>query len=184
MKLFKRTIFLTFCSVVFLFCLFSNAQQQNSSFQQQNDFWKKVHFGGAFGLGIGSNYTEVTIAPSAVYPINEYFKAGIGVQGTYIDEKSRFFLLPSYKAYIYGGSLIGLINPIKQIQLSAEIEQLRINVDYSNGTSRNSWNTALFVGAGYRTSSFLTIGVKYNVLHNNKNNIYKEAFSPFVRIYF
>jgi len=182
MKLFKRSIFII--SITFLFCLFSNAQQQNYGFQSQNDFWEKVRFGGAFGLGIGSNYTEVTIAPSTVYPVNEYFETGIGVQGTYVDQKPVFFLFPGYKAYIYGGSLIGLINPIKQIQLSAEVEQLRINVDYSNGTSRNFWNTALFVGAGYRTSSFLTIGVKYNVLHNNKNNIYKEPLSPFVRIYF
>jgi len=180
MKLFKQSIFII--SITFLFCLFSNAQQ-NSNVQQQNDFWDKVRFGGGLGLSIGSNYTGVTIAPSVVYQVNEYLETGIGIQGSYIKEKSQYPMFPDSKAYIYGGSLIALVNPIKQVQLSAEVEQLRINVDYSNGFSRDYWNTALFVGAGYRMQN-LTIGVRYNVLHDNKNNIYKDAFMPFVRIYF
>jgi len=196
MKSFKQSIIIVFCSVIF--CQLSNSQNQNTgSVQQdsvvqqensftknQNDFWKKVRFGGAFAVAIGSSYTSVTVAPSAVYQINKYLATGIGIQETYIDQKAIIPFGTSYKANIYGGSLIVLVNPIRQFQLSTELEQLRINVDYSNGVSGNYWNTALFVGAGYRISSFLTIGIKYNILHNNKNNIYKEAFSPFVQIYF
>ncbi len=42
---------------------------------------------------------------------------------------------------------------------------------------------ALFVGAGYRNEN-ITIGIRYNVLHKDSDNIYAEAFMPFVRIFF
>ena len=45
------------------------------------------------------------------------------------------------------------------------------------------WNTALFLGAGYRTQN-LTIGVKYNVLHKDNNQVYSQAWLPFVRVMF
>lgn len=53
----------------------------------------------------------------------------------------------------------------------------------SNLSTDNFWNTALFLGAGYRTNN-ATIGIRYNVLHNDNNNIYTTAFMPFVRVYF
>jgi hypothetical protein len=79
--------------------------------------------------------------------------------------------------------LIGLINPIEQIQLSAELEQLRVNATYSDNFKDNFWNTALFIGAGYRTNN-VTIGVRYNVLFKESNNVYNEAFMPFLRVFF
>ena len=45
------------------------------------------------------------------------------------------------------------------------------------------WNTALFLGAGYRNEN-ITLGIRYNILHRDRDNIYAEAFMPFVRIYF
>ena len=85
---------------------------------------------------------------------------------------------------MYGGSVVSLFNPIPEIQLSTELEQLRVNVnlDGSNSNSQNYWNTALFVGAGYRSGN-VTIGARYNVL-DDKNSIYGSAFMPFVRVYF
>ena len=87
---------------------------------------------------------------------------------------------------MYGPSLIVLGNPIPQIQLSAELEQLRVNVDYDDDLgfpNDNFWNTALFLGAGYRTNN-VTIGVRYNVLHDSDKNVYSDVFMPFVRVYF
>jgi hypothetical protein len=87
-------------------------------------------------------------------------------------------MLPTLWWYI-----IGLFNPIPVIQLSAELEELRININL-DGTSSNSqdyWNTGLF-RAGYRSGN-ATIGARYNVL-NDTNNIYGSAFMPFVRVYF
>jgi hypothetical protein len=87
---------------------------------------------------------------------------------------------------MYGGSLIALLNPINELQISAELEQLRVNRSFENALvtdKQDFWNTALFVGVGYRSEN-VTFGVRYNVLHRERANIYAEAFMPFVRIFF
>jgi hypothetical protein len=151
------------------------------SAQQQNSFMDKVQFGGGVGLNFGSGYTDIFLSPSAIYNVNSILAVGLSLQGGYIASKNY------YNTYTYGGSVIGLVNPIPQIQLSAEIEQLRINTTYklANGNhfSDNFWNTGLYLGAGYRSNN-VTIGVRYDVLHNDNKSIYTEAFMPFVRVYF
>ena len=154
------------------------AQQTSMPPQPENQFWKNVQIGGGLGLGFGSGYTDISIAPSAIYNFNEYAALGLGLQYKYLKQKDY------YASHLYGGSIIGLLNPIRQIQLSAELEQLRVNVNLegSNSNSQNYWNTALFIGAGYRSGN-VTIGARYNVL-DDKNSIYGSAFMPFVRVYF
>ncbi len=168
---------------------FSVIYGQMNNITTKNPFWQKVQFGGAVGASFGSGYTDVTLAPSAIYNFNEYFAAGIGLQGSYGKASNR------YEQYVYGGSLIALGNPIPQIQLSAELEELRVDRHFSispllggfdpiQQSSRvNYWNTALFLGAGYRTGA-VTLGVRYNVLYNKSDAIYGQAFFPFVRVYF
>ncbi|MFY0482574.1 hypothetical protein ACI6PS_08205 [Flavobacterium sp. PLA-1-15] len=162
---------------IVIFTLFSSFAYAQNNPLDQGDFWSRVRFGGGLGLGIGSGYTDIMVAPSAVYDFNEYFSAGLGLQGSYV--KSRNF----FESYIYGASVIGLFNPINEIQLSAELEQVRVNLTYDNEFKENFWNTALFLGAGYRAEN-ITIGVRYNVLHDEDRNVYNDAFMPFVRIYF
>lgn len=154
------------------------AQQQSNPFPKtEDDFWKNVQFGGGLGLGFGSDYTNISLSPSAVYNFNEYAALGLGIQYTYLKPKN-------YPATnLYGGSVIGLLNPIREIQLSAELEQLRVNINSNNNTgSQDYWNTGLFLGAGYRAGN-ATIGVRYNVLQDN-TNIYGSTYMPFVRVYF
>lgn len=155
----------------------------NLSFAQDNsaassDFWKKVRFGGAIGMNFGSNYTEVTLAPSAIYDFNRYFSFGVGLRGSYAQEKNY------YESWIYGGSLIALSNPIDFLQLSVELEQLRYNVtnEYPITYEDNFWNTGLYLGAGYFSGN-VTVGIRYNVLYNS-DEIYAEPWLPFVRVYF
>lgn len=145
--------------------------------QDANGISDKVHFGGSLGLNIGSGFTNIVVAPSVIYDVNNYFSAGVGLQGSYVKWKNNF------ESYIYGASLIGLVNPIEQIQLSAELEQLRVNTVYENNFKDNFWNTALFLGAGFRTNN-VTLGVRYNVLFDDKKSVYNEAFMPFIRVYF
>lgn len=186
MNIIKKSTVFSFYFVIFLFFVNSTAQtstNQNSNTKQTSEFWKKVRFGGGLGLNIGSGFTDITLAPSAIYEINEYIATGIGLQGSYIRVKPRNSAFENYEAYTYGGSWIVLVNPIEEIQLSAELEQLRVNVSYDDGFSDDFWNTALFLGGGYRTQN-VTIGIRYNVLHNSNKNIYSEAFMPFVRFYF
>jgi hypothetical protein len=168
---------------VFFFCL--NAFCQDSTRIQKpqtpkSEFWKKVRFGGGLGLNFGNNATSVSIAPSAIYQVNKYFSTGVGLQGSYVSFKN------AYKSYIYGGSLIGLVNPIEEVQLSVDLEQLRVNTTFDSSYSipeTSKWNTALFLGVGY-VSNYVTFGVKYNVLYKKTDNVYGEAFMPFIRVFF
>lgn len=164
-------ILFSYCNIV--------AQQQPLNYNSKSDFWQKVQFGGGIGLGFGSGYTDISIAPSAIYNFNEYVALGLGAQYSYVSQKNY------YDSHLYGGSIIALFNPIRAIQLSAELEELRVNVnlDGSNSDSQSFWNTGLFVGAGYRTNN-VTIGVRYNVLHDNDKRVYSDAFMPFLRVYF
>ncbi|GIZ09342.1 hypothetical protein [Flavobacterium sp. UMI-01] len=166
--------------LLFLFVSFSaSAQFQNRNTANTTDFWDNVQFGGGLGLSIGNGYTDISVAPSAIYNVNEYFSVGIGAQYTYAKQKNF------YTSNLYGASLISLFNPIREIQLSAELEQLRVNVkgNYPYDFSDNFWNTGLFLGAGYRSGN-ATIGVRYNVLFKENNRAYSDAFMPFVRFYF
>ncbi len=178
-----HTILLDFKRILSaIFLLFSTVflaqTSANSHPKSQSDFWQHVHFGGGLGLNIGSDFTDVTLAPSAIYNLNSYVSLGVGMQGSYARVKN------SYESYIYGGSLIGLFNPVEKIQISAELEQLRVNQSFTSSTLKdNFWNTALFLGAGYRTEN-ITIGVRYNVLYNKNDFVYSDAFMPFIRIYF
>lgn len=175
-------VFLTRIAIHIQFLLFFSFLHAQDSLvrPKKSVFWEKVQIGGGLGLGIGSNYTNITVAPSAIYPVNEYFSAGLGVQYSYVKQKGF------YDSHIYGASLITLFNPIREVQLSAELEELRVNNTYtafSPSVKDNFWNTALFLGAGYRNQN-ITIGVRYNVLYKESNNVYSQAWMPFVRVYF
>lgn len=151
-----------------------NATVQNSG----SEFWSHVQFGGGLGLGFGNGSTDISVAPSAVYNFNDYFAAGVGLQYSYFRQKNEF------KSNNYGGSVMGLFNPIPEAQLSVELEQLRVNLAYENmNVTDNFWNTALFLGAGYRMDG-ITIGARYNVLFDKEKNVYGDAFMPFVRVFF
>ncbi len=172
--------FLTKSGFVIALCLcFISASAQND-----DNFWSRVRFGGTIGAAFGSNYTDVTIAPGALYEVNEYYGVGLSIQGTYIQQKNL------YESWLYGGSIINVFNPIPQIQLSAELEQLRVNLDFddsytefSGAQDRDFWNTALFFGVGYRTPN-VTVGVRFNVLFDENDFVYSESWMPFVRVYF
>ena len=162
-----------------LFILFSTSIFAQGNATPACEFWKKVQYGGGVGLNIGNGFTNVSLAPSAKYDFNETISAGVGLQGSYISGNSA-------TSINYGGSLFALANVSEQIQLSADLDQLKVNTTYDSGTgipSRHIWNTALFVGAGFRTGNII-IGGKYNLLFKESDNIYNDAFMPFVRVFF
>jgi hypothetical protein len=185
MKLNVKLLKTFFYALIFLnsAVLFS---QEESIPKSKSLFWQKVQFGGGLGLGIGNGYTNISISPTGFYNVNKNFTAGVGLTGSYVAQESNPSNYNSigYKSTIFGGSLIGLVHPIEEIQLSAEVEQLKVNRKFDTFLNDDSfWNTALFLGAGYRTQN-ITIGVKYNVLHTDNNQIYSQAWLPFVRVMF
>lgn len=166
---------------VFLFAFyFEISAQESTEIKTKSDFLNHVQFGGGLGLGFGNGYADIMVAPSAIYNFNEYVSLGLGLQYNYVKQRDL------YKANMYGGSMVMLFNPIQQMQISAELEQLRVNRTFNDSfgtSSKDFWNTALFLGAGYRNQN-ITFGVRYNILHKDRDNVYAEAFMPFVRIYF
>ena len=185
MKLHAKLLKTFFYTLVFLnsVLLFS---QQDSIPKTKSVFWQKVQFGGGLGLAIGNGFTNVSVSPTGYYNFDKTFTVGVGLTGSYVAQESNpsNFNSIGYKSTIFGGSLIGLMHPIEEIQLSAEVEQLKVNRKFDEFLNDDSfWNTSLFLGAGYRTQN-LTIGVKYNVLHKDNNQVYSQAWLPFVRVMF
>ncbi len=178
----KRT--LLFITLI-LFSVEITAQDNKN---HQSTFFDNVSFGGGFGLSLGNGIFLASISPTAIYNFNEYFSAGPGLHYSYQSARN-------FNTSLYGANFVALANPSPQIQLSAEIEQLRFNInndiivqDVNGATtegnlSEDGWNTALFVGAGYRAGP-ATIGLRYNLLYQEDDNIYATAFVPFVRVFF
>ncbi len=161
-------------SILLLLCGLLNAQQQD------RPFWQNVRFGGGLGLSFGNNITAVNVAPSAIYQFDAQFALGAGLNASYLRRRDV------YNSWILGGSLIGLFNPIPEIQLSAELEQNNVDINFEEtfgSADENYWYTALFVGAGYRTGN-VTFGIRYDLLYDEEESIYADPWLPFVRFYF
>lgn len=186
MKLHAKLLKTFFYTLVFLNSAFLFSQQDSIP-KEKRVFWKHVQFGGGLGLAVGNGFTNISVSPTGYYNFNKTYSVGVGLTGSYVAQEqnpSNFNSL-GYKSTIFGGSIIGLVNPIEEIQLSAEVEQLKVNRNFDDSYFNDDtfWNTALFLGAGYRTQN-VTLGVKYNVLHNDNNAIYSQSWLPFVRIMF
>jgi len=176
-----RIVIKTFL-LVLLFGIFSKLYGQSDlAEKQKSDFWEKVQFGGGFGLSLGTGFTDVTLAPSAIYNLNQYLALGAGLQGSIVSQKEY------YSSAIYGVNTIVLINPVEEVQLSIELEQVRVNNTFRNPTTGtlkdNFWNSGVFVGGGYRMEN-VTMGLRYNLLFNKDKNVYADAMMPFIRVYF
>tara|TARA_R110002033_G_scaffold79931_3_gene131011 strand:- start:37262 stop:37795 length:534 start_codon:yes stop_codon:yes gene_type:complete len=162
-------------SILIFITQFGLGQNHSSS----DDFWDNVRFGGGLGLGFGKDYFNGSISPSAIYQVNDEFATGVQLNFSYAQ-------IYDDTLTAYGGSLIALYNIIPAIQLSGELEQLRINrnLAFDGGNFEdNYWSPALYLGIGYVNRNF-TVGIKYNVLHDDYKSIYSDAFTPFVRVYF
>jgi len=162
-----------FFTVLLLFLCLFNLEAQNSD----SNFWDSVRFGGGFNVGFGNNYTTVAISPSAIYDFSDAFSSGLSV--SYLYSKNKAF---NSTANVYGASAISLYNPFDRFQLSAEFEELNINLN--NGVNNNSyWNPALYFGVAYRNGG-VSVGLRYDVLYKENKSIYSSALTPVFRIYF
>ena len=164
--------------LIFALTYFSAVSQESSGLpKNKSDFWKNVQFGGGLGLNISSGYTDVFLAPSAIYNVNSIVAFGAGLNFNYVASSNYFSSLT------YGVSTLVLINPIPEIQFSVGLNPSRVNYEEKNfgNYSENFWDTSLILGAGYRNGN-VTIGIGYNVLQNDRYDA--EPFVPFVRAYF
>ncbi len=163
-------------------CLvFGFPYSQEQTQKKKSDFWNHVRFGGGVGLNFGDGYFSGTLAPSGIYQFDHQLALGVGLSASYNKQKNL------YNSTILGGSIIGLFNPINEIQISSEFEQLHVNRDFDQNHIGNPddkyWYPALFLGAGYRSGNF-TIGIRYDVLYDDEKSIYSDPWIPFMRFYF
>lgn len=149
------------------------------SYTNNSSFMERVRFGGGLGLGFFNGGFNASLSPTAIYPFSDQFSAGASLNFNYAKFNDD-------KLLAYGGSLLSLYNPIPEIQLSAELEQLRINRSFDafpNTIEENYWSPALFVGVGYSTYN-VTVGLRYNLLFDEDRSIYTNAVLPFIRVFF
>lgn len=167
-------------NIVLFFIIFYTTINTTTAQQNNSSFWNQVRFGGGIGLSFGDGFFSGTLAPSAIYEINNQVALGLGLNGTFNSQKDF------YKSTILGGSIISLFNPADVIQLSAEFEELHVNRKYEsyyNLPNDTYWSPALFVGAGYRSGN-MTLGIRYDLLYDKDKSIYANAWAPFLRFYF
>jgi hypothetical protein len=166
-------------SIGILFFAFITTNAQNAMDSSSKSFANSLRFGGGVGLSFGNNFFSGSLSPFVLHEVNEFLQTGVGLNVSY----SKF---DNSESFIYGGSVMAFANPLPEIQLSAEFEQLNVNrsLDTINGTiEQNYWYPALFLGAGYVNGN-VTFGVRYDVLYDGNKSIYGEAFMPFVRFMF
>jgi len=142
---------------------------------------KKIGFYGGFGLNLSTGYTYLSLQPGLIYHWSEKFKLGAGVQYTYLKSNKSYYGV-NYKYNIYGFNTMALYYPIKQLEVSAEFEDLYVNQNY-NTVQRKFWSPALFAGLGYHYGPVVA-GFKFNFLYDKYKSIYQDAITPFIRIYF
>ncbi len=142
---------------------------------------KKIGFYGGFGLSLGTGYTYFSLQPGIIYHAFEKFKLGAGVQYTYLKSNKSYYGV-DYKYNIYGFNTMALFYPYKELEVSAEFEDLYVDQNFNN-VSHKFWSPALFGGLGYRYGPVVA-GFKFNFLFDPKTSIYQDAFIPFIRIYF
>ncbi|MGB0896183.1 MAG: alpha-ketoglutarate decarboxylase [Flavobacteriaceae bacterium] len=165
--------YLIFTFFVGFYSIILNAQETKS------DFWNKVSFGGGVAVGFGNDYTNIAVSPSGIYQFNDQIALGVGLSGNYSSRKDYF------EATVFGGGILGLFNPIEELQLSVEFEQNNVNLkDKIFNQTSNYWYPALHLGGGYAIGNFGAIGMRYDVLYNERKSVYGSALSPFIRVFF
>lgn len=177
MKFYRSTSIIPrlFIATFFLLSSVSFSQEERTS-----EFWRNVRFGGGIGLSFANGFFSGTLAPAAIYQFQEApFSLGVGLNGTYNSQKNVF------NSTIIGGSVIGLFDPIPEIQASVEFEQLNVNRRFEDNQFRdeNYWYPALFVGIGYMTGN-VAFGIRYDLLYDSEKSIYANAYAPFLRVFF
>jgi hypothetical protein len=173
-------------------CLFSFsvlAQDENAEETPKKFDRSRLFVGGNFGLSFG-NFTFINISPQLGYRFNDFFAAGIGINGQFSQQKYRSGGTILYKDRygVAGMNLFGRFYPIQQgfIQLQPEMNYIwGSRIDYTPQEVKSSLNgkilPSLLAGAGAylpagRAGGFI-IMAQYDLL--NKSDFYPNPSTPY-----
>lgn len=168
-----KITYLLFLNLLISMSVFAQISTNNGSFSDH------IRFGGGFNVGFGNSLTTISVSPSAIYDVSNEFSAGLGLTYVYLKDKSSF----NNTTHLYGGSVLAFYQPINYLQLSTELEQLKI--DQNRDTYNHSqWQTALYVGFEYIAGN-VSMGLRYDLLFDKTKNITQpSAITPVFRFYF
>lgn len=172
----KNTLF---CFIFLSLSTHSYVFAQTGIEQQESRFFDNVRFGGSLGASFSENVFSAFLAPKSIYDFNQMTSAGLGLAGSYTNADN-------YTAHSFSGSIIGILRPIANIQLSSEFEENYVSRSWElEGANKKDsyWYPALFLGAGYTTGP-VTVGIRYDVLYDDQKSIYGSALMPFISVYF
>lgn len=173
-------------------------QAQSSQEKPVPEWREKLVFGGAAGLGFGTN-TNILLAPQVGYRITDNWIAGVGYLFNYTrvrqtwDIYNNFVRLPEpIENTIQGPNVFTNFFPFESIFVGAQAELLTHNLPiYDPLTGDLSFDKrrtpVLFLQGGYRQQlgqrSFVQIGLRINVLHSNESP-YLQSWAPIFLFYF
>lgn len=184
----KRMLLLLTTVCLFSFSLL--AQDENAEETPKKFDRSRLFVGGNFGLSFG-NFTFINISPQLGYRFNDFFAAGIGINGQFVQRKYRFngTLTEKERLGIAGMNVFGRFYPIKQgfIQLQPEMNYIwGNNISYTSQQEvKRSINgkilPSLLVGAGAflpaGRAGGLIIMAQYDVL--NKQGAWPNPGTPY-----
>ena len=151
----------------------TSTQSSNNTNSENSNRWV---FGGNLGLNFG-RFTNITISPRIGYQFSQYLIGGIDVGYTYASVENS-----SQTNMFNGGAFLqpiiqdffGIIN---FMYYAGNQKSLNSSVQFNNTINE----PVLWLGGGYRAriggSAFTTLGMQYNVLHNDKS-IFGQAWQP------
>lgn len=145
-----------------------------SNFSQKNNFWDHVQFGGGFNLAFG-NQTNIGISPTAIYNFNNGFAVGAGLGYMYRE-------ISDFSTNAYSAIIISLYQTNFGIQLSSEFEYYFASQTDSFGTFKTDF-PALHFGIAYVRGG-LALGIRYDILYNERKSIFASPISPVIRFFF
>jgi hypothetical protein len=108
----------------------------------------------------------------------------VGLNYSYSELDADLPFIQDYSSNIYGASLIGVVNPIPEAQLSVDFEHFYVNRNFhGGGVDDDYYVPALFLGAGYQQGN-VVFGIRYDVLFDGRRSIFADDIQPFVRVMF
>ncbi len=172
----------SFCIIFLLLCS-SLVEAQNSQINlpAQSNPWR---VGGGVGLGFGSNdYFGFSISPFVGYQIDPSVE--LGVSAGYQYSKWNYA-----KQHLFNAGPYLNFYPIPQFFARAHYEyytgQMNYNPGYYGGASRNFDESALWLGAGYRSLGRVQffVGLMYNVLYDEDDSVFANGLRPIMGVSF
>ena len=156
------------------------AQQPPSNNQKSGKRNEKVYYGGYANFSFG-NYTQIGFEPLIAYKIFPRFSIGGKLSYQYVKDK-RYET--DYEASNYGVGLFARRRFFKRLYAHIEYSEMNYKLYDSQGDSRRSWVSFLYLGGGISLPVSKTTSVNAEVLWDliQDNDSPYKTMQPFFNV--